>query len=304
MKESISKYAKIGLVLQVAYPEIGAGEGPVLERFESIVADPFFEAVEFSHIKDAEVRKQVKRLLEISHMTWAFGGQGLLLGPGLNLNDLDEEKRLQAVAAVKAGIDEALEMGAVDAQFLSGHFEEDKKEEALQQLVKSTRELCGYAKEKGNLPLCLEVFDYDVDKKSLIGPAPLAARYAEEVCSTCDNFGLLVDLSHIPLLHETIEESVVPVLPYIKHTHMGNGVVVPGREAYGDMHPHFGFPGSENDVPQLKEFLRLLMKSGYMNETNRPILSFEVKPWKDQPSFAVIANAKRTLQQAWAELEL
>ena len=55
----------------------------------------------------------MKRLLEISHMTWAFGGQGLLLGPGLNLNDLDEEKRLQAVAAVKAGIDEALEMERV-----------------------------------------------------------------------------------------------------------------------------------------------------------------------------------------------
>ena len=300
MKEAITKYAKVGLILHVAYPEIGGGEGPVLDRLQRTIEDEFFDAVEITRIKDPAVRKEAARLLSLSHMTWAYGAQGLLLGPGLNLNDLDEEGRQKAVAAVKSGIDEAYEMGCADVQFLSGRYEEETKEEAFQQLLRSTRELCDYAKTKGNMLLCHEVFDYDVDKKSLVGPADLAARYGEIICGEYDNFGLLVDLSHIPLLHETIEQSLMPVLPYLKHTHMGNGVVVPGREAYGDMHPRFGFPGSENDVPELAEFLRILLETGCLNEKTRPILSFEVKPWKDEPSWAVIANAKRALKLAWA----
>ncbi len=75
------------------------------------------------------------------------------------------------------------------------------------------------------MPIVCEVFDYDIDKKALIGPAPLAARYAKAITEEYDNFGLLVDLSHIPMLHETIEESILPVKDYIRHAHMGNTVI-------------------------------------------------------------------------------
>lgn len=34
--------------------------------------------------------------------------------------------------------------------------------------------------------LC-EIFDYDIEKKSLIGPTKLAKRYAEEVIKEFDN---------------------------------------------------------------------------------------------------------------------
>ena len=82
----------------------------------------------------------------------------------------------------------------------------------------------------------------------------LAKRYAEEIRAEYDNFGLMVDLSHIPLLHETIEESLLPIKDYIIHAHMGNCVVKdPDLPAYGDAHPRFGFPGSENDVDELVE---------------------------------------------------
>ena len=42
----------------------------------------------------------------------------------------------------------------------------------------------------------LELFDFDMDKAVLIGPAPLAARFAEEMRQTHSNFGILADLSH------------------------------------------------------------------------------------------------------------
>jgi hypothetical protein len=71
----------------------------------------------------------------------------------------------------------------------------------------------------------LEIFDFDIDKKSLIGPAVLAKRFAEEIRKEHNNFGLMTDLSHIPMLHETCEESILPIKDYLAHAHMGNTVI-------------------------------------------------------------------------------
>jgi len=303
MIEPIKKFMKLGLVHFMAYPSTIKGEGPILETVKKIAADSYFDAIEITWIKDPKVRAEVKKVLDSSHMTVAYGGQPRLLTTGSNINSLDEAKRLEALANLKEGIDEAYEMGAVGFAFLSGRYEEETKEESYQALVKSTSELCEYAKSKGNMRIALEVFDYDIDKKSVIGPAALAKRFAEEMRGRFDNFGLMVDLSHIPMLHETIEESILPVKDYIIHAHMGNTVIRdPGCEAYGDMHPRFGFPNSENDVDQLVEYLRTLMEIGFISVKNRPIVSFEVKPWGDEDPDVVIANAKRTLDLAWARL--
>lgn len=159
------------------------------------------------------------------------------------------------------------------------------------------------SKSLGGIKVVHEVFDYDIDKKSLIGPAALAKRYATEITSEFDNFGLMVDLSHLPLIRETAEEAILPIKDYIVHAHMGNCVVKDKNlPAYGDAHPGFGFPGSENDVPELTEFLRILMQTGFLNKKNPPIVSFEVKPFGDEEPEIVIANAKRTLNEAWAAL--
>ncbi|MEG1778201.1 MAG: hypothetical protein RR209_04405, partial [Angelakisella sp.] len=139
---------------------------------------------------------------------------------------------------------------------------------------------------------------------SLIGPAPLAARYAAEVRTTCDNFGLMIDLSHIPMCRETSKFVVQTLRPYLTHFHIGNTVVNnAGDEGYGDEHQRFGFPNSSNDTAEVLEFLRVLRDEGFMNAADPYVLSFEVKPWKDEDPDAVVANAKRVLNRAWALLE-
>ncbi|GAB1482239.1 hypothetical protein MASR2M78_10540 [Treponema sp.] len=65
------------------------------------------------------------------------------------------------------------------------------------------------------------------------------------------------------------------------------------------MHPRFGFPDSEHDAPELAQTLRVLLDSGFLNEHDRPILSFEVKPQPGEDPDLVLANAKRTLNEAW-----
>lgn len=303
MNESLHKYMKVGLIHFMAYPQCMKGDGPIEETLKKIALDDYFDAVEITWIKDNETRQRAKKIIETSHMSVAYGGQPRLLTTGYNINDLNEEGRLTALATLKEGIDEAYEIGASGFAFLSGKYPEDKKEEAYQALVKSTKELCTYAKSKGNIPVLLEVFDYDIDKKALIGPAALAKRFAEEIRSEQDNFGLMVDLSHIPMIHETIEEALLPVKDYIMHAHMGNTVIQdPSIPGYGDTHPRFGFPGGENDVDELAHYLTVLKQIGFLNEANRPFVSFEVKPFGDEDPDLVVANAKRTLNLAWAKV--
>jgi hypothetical protein len=105
------------------------------------------------------------------------------------------------------------------------------------------------------------------------------------------------------MLHETCAEAIEPVKDYLVHAHMGNTVIKdPTCEAYGDTHPRFGFPNSENDVDQLVEYLRVLLQVGFLNTENPPIVSFEVKPWGDEDPDIVVANAKRTLDLAWTRV--
>ncbi len=303
MTAPLCNYMKVGLVHFMAFPETMKGEGPVLETIKKVVLDDYFTAIEITTVKDPAVRQKVKSLLEASHMQVAYAAQPRLLTTGLNLNDTNEEGRQRALANVKEGIDEAYEIGATGFSFLSGKYDESQKERAFELLVESTNEICAYAKSKGDMKISLEVFDYDVDKKSLIGPADLALRYAQEIRKTHDHFGLMVDLSHIPLIHETIEESLLPVKDYITHAHVGNCVVKsPEMAAYGDVHPRFGFPNGENDVAEVTHYLRVLLDIGYLNTDNPPIFSFEVKPFGDEDSDVVIANAKRTLNEAWARV--
>lgn len=303
MKESIHKYAKIGLIHFMAYPATIKGEGPIEETIRKIAVDDYFDAIEITWIKNPDTRARVKKMLDTSHLSVAYGAQPRLLTTGQNINELDESKRQVAVSNLKEGIDEAYEMGAVGLGFLSGKYQEDKKEEAYRALVKSTRDICAYASTKGGLKIAHEVFDFDIDKCALVGPVDLAKRYAEEICTEFDNFGLMVDLSHLPILHESARQSLIPVKDYIIHAHMGNCVMKDhGDPAYGDAHPRFGYPGGENDVDELVEYLKVLMEIGYLDPDNRRFLSFEVKPVGDEDPDIVVANAKRVLNLAWAML--
>ena len=149
----------------------------------------------------------------------------------------------------------------------------------------------------------LEVFDYDVDKAALIGPAPFAARFAADIRMTHPNFGLLVDLSHFPICHECARDVIRTCRPYITHLHFGNAVVEEGKPMYGDKHPRLGYPNSANDIPQLVDFLQVLKEEGFFRADDPLVLSMEVTLAPGEDDEYVLANTKRCLNRAWALVE-
>ncbi len=299
MNESIKKYMKVGLVHFMAYPFAMSGEGDIAGTVRRVLSDDYFDAIELTRIADPNERRRVADLVKQAGVAFGYGAQPQLLRNQENVNSLDESLRLRAVNRIKSLIDEAYEMDADGFAYLAGKYDPTRIEEAYQALVKSTEEILAYAKEKGNMPVNLEIFDYDVEKCSLIGPVALAKRFAQDMAARFDHFGLMVDLSHITQLRESFDENLTPIAPYIRHVHIANSVLRKGAPAYGDQHPRFGFPNSEVDAALLAKFLRKLFEIGYLQEGKRPVVAFEVKPWEGEDGEMVLASAKRCLNEAW-----
>lgn len=300
--DSLKNYMKVGIIQSMAFPYSSKTSEGILKSILTIAKDSFFDVIEIGHFKDDVLRDKIKNIIEVSKLISIYSGHSTLLSNGLNINNLNHEDRLEAVEVLKKGIDEAYFMKSKSFSFFSGRYEEETKEESLKALISSTKDLCDYAKEKGDMDVLLEVFDYNIDKRSLLGPVELVKRFAEEM-EAYSNFGIMIDLSHLPLLGETPEQAILPIKKYIKHIHIGNAVVKEKNlEAYGDEHPRFGFHHSENDTNELAQFLKVLIEIGYFDNSNRPIISFEVKPRLYEDERLVISNSKRVLKEAWGKV--
>lgn len=295
MRDPIQKYFQVGTVHWMSYPKTD----PV-EAIRQTCRDDFFDAVEVKGY--GEQNAEIKALLEQSHLTVGFGAHPRILGGKLNPNAVDEQERKKAEDVLLAAIDEAQYLGADTMVFLAGKWAEETKEIAYEQLLKTTRNLCGYAATKG-MKIELEVFDYDMDKAVLIGPALYAAKFAADVRKTFDNFGLVADLSHFPTTYETSRFVIQTLKPYITHLHFGNAVVKKGCEGYGDVHPRFGYPNGANDTAQLLDFFRVLKEEGFFRPENPLVLSMEVAPRPGEDEQIILANTKRVVRRAWAMLE-
>ncbi|WP_260398017.1 sugar phosphate isomerase/epimerase family protein [Peribacillus simplex] len=287
----------------MAYPETMGGDGPTVDTIKKIVQDDFFSGIEITSINNPEERKEATQILQSGGMTVGFGAQPILLRNKGNLNSFDEAERRRAIDLVKGGIDQAYEVNAAKLGFLSGAKTDTQQDVALQLLTNSIKELCDYAKSKGDLVLSLETFDDETDKKCLIGSNKLAVEVAKEVRKVDPTFGLMLDLSHLPMQRETSRDALTVARDYINHAHIGNCYIKDTSDpAYGDQHPRFGYPGSEVDVSELAEYLRSLLEIGYIGEGIKNIVAFEVKPVGTESSDIVIAQSKRTLIDAWSLL--
>jgi sugar phosphate isomerase/epimerase len=125
---------------------------------------------------------------------------------------------------------------------------------------------------------------------------------SERVRARVPGFGLLIDLSHLPLQGEGIREALKVSRDHLVHVHVGNCVLDAADPLYGDQHPRFGYPGGVNGVAELREFLQGLLDVGYLRPDARATLAFEVKPVPGESSASLIAHSQRALLHAWSTL--
>jgi len=297
-------YMAVGIVHFMAFPQTMGGSGPLVETIQTIADDPFFGAIEVGQMADAGTRREVRELLKRKGFQIGFGCQPIELANKLDLNALDDPTRAAAVSRVKDGIDQAAELGSTRVAILSGPDPgQEKRRAAFEALVDSIDQLCAHAHGKGIDSFAIETFDRTIDKKSLIGPNSEGVELSKRVRAKHPGFGLMLDLSHFPLQFEKTMDALRVAKDHIIHAHMGNCVLKQGHKLYGDLHPHFGCEGGENDVAELTEFLRGLIEIGYIKAGSKNIVAFEVRPHgihADDTSEGILAHSKATLSKAWA----
>ncbi len=304
MKEPLRDYCKIGLVHFMLWKDAIKGEGDFLS-VKTILDDPYFDAIEVGWINDDAVRASVAEQVRASGKALAFAGQPVLLTQQLDLNNLDGAVRAKAVAAILDVAPQAYELGAQGFGVVSGAaVPESDKPAAKELLVKSLKEIAGALEARGGMPLVMETFDQlSYGKNRLIGPNADAAEIAAAVRADFPSFGLMIDLSHLPLQGETPRQAFAAAGAYIVHAHVGNCVMnKPAHPMNGDFHPPLCDPDGENGVEEVAEYLRVLLESGYLNKETRPFLSFEVSVYKDWTQEALLEQSKEVLDQAWARV--
>lgn len=297
---------KLGVVQFMAFPNTDQSPEALLASLKSLALDSDFSLVELTRTPDQQTLAQVRSLLEVAQLDCGFAATPVILRQGLNPSATDEGTRKTAVAELKSCVDEAIALGAKTLTLMSGPFSGDEAGE-LKAFIQTLDEICAYAADKSSdnpLLVLVEPFDRNVDKKALVGPSSLAGALASEMLARHKNFGLLIDLSHLPLLNEAIDECLISLPPdSVRHVHIGNCVIAPDDPLYGDQHPPFGYPRGENGVEQVRVFLSALHYSGYFARPSPyklPTVSFEVKPLPNQDPLLVLASAKRVLKEALA----
>lgn len=297
MREPIQTYFRVGTIPAVSFP--GANQVDVIH---ALARDSFFDYIELEHVLCSSGVTQIRRCLEQGHLAANYSAHWVILSKNMNPNDLDESARQNAESALMVALEEASHLTASRFTFLAGNFSLGREAEGLVQLEKTILAVCRRAEALG-IQVELELFDYDLDKRSLIGPAPRAAAFAARIRERASNFGLLADLSHFPATRESSRFVLRTLRPFLTHFHIGNIVTTPGKSAFGDLHPRFGFADSHHDIFELANFLSLLRGEGFFDAANPYPLTFEVRPQPGDTPEIVLANAKRTLQRAWSLLE-
>jgi sugar phosphate isomerase/epimerase len=302
-----------GVIHPLIYLECRGGEGPILETLPTIINDSDFGAIEIAPIKNPEVRQKAKALLAQSQLQVVYLPILPVLLEKLEPGSADPDLRKAAMTRLKVLIDEAIDFGCVMAM-VQGPLDTapDQREATTERLVQDLQELCDYASARSTqkqLLITFENFDRDIEKKRLIGPTVEAAAMADAVDR--QNFGLTIDLSHLPLLGETSAHALQAAGRHLIHAHIGNCVIDHADSPlYGDFHPRFGHPLGRNDLPEVVDYLRQLDNVRYWTKARdrlgfTPILSMELRPvpGEENPQ-AVLANGKRTFMRAWSQVRL
>jgi sugar phosphate isomerase/epimerase len=303
LTELIEEYLRLGIVHFMAFPETAGDESLLLPTLEKVAHDPHFRCVELKLIEDEKLLEPVKKLLTTAMLGLGIAAQPAILGGGLDPGSRDRQMRKRTLGVLKKHVDQAMGLGAESVAMLSGPDPGNStRSDALQHTADLIAEICHYSKVHEGPGIVLEVFDREVDKKALVGPAETALHLCELVFARgVQNFGVLVDLSHLPLLGESPDEALEPVQDYLRAAHLGNAVTRKGHPLYGDQHPGFGTPEGVNKVNQVRDFIHTLKEIGFLNRKSPPMVSYEIKPQPGEQSETLIAAAHRVLRRAWAK---
>lgn len=215
----------------------------------------------------------------------------------------DAKERSYALEILKRETEFAVECGAKKIIFGSGRdVAPSEREEAYKRFEDFVLEWSRIIPQ--DVWLCLEPTDRDVDKFFLYGDV-------EDTCKTVRNIrksgfekmGILLDMGHIPIMHETLESASSKIGDLLAHIHLGNCIIKnPTNPLYGDKHPCWGAEDGEYDEIDGARFLNCLKDVGYLNRGDEQTISFEMRPLTGMNSEQTIEHLVKWFKNAYGAI--
>lgn len=194
----------------------------------------------------------------------------------------EREDRIYAYDTIMREVEYALEVGSKKIVFASGRdLPSDRsgaKERLGELIVTISKQI------PRDVILALEPTDRDIDKHFLLGPLDETVAFIKKCRRYAPSLGLLLDMCHIPLMHETIESAIDKVDDTLVHIHLGNCKLDdPAHPFYGDKHIPWGYEGALYGEDEGVAFLKMIEKIGYFDKP-RATVSFEMRPYDGMTS--------------------
>jgi len=303
MKDDIRQYARLGLVHHMLYPRCMEDADDHVETLAAFVRRTDIETFDCCLPYGRQRRAKLIPLIRNCGKSDIAFAIHLYPLRKLFLSSTTPHEQAQVRMIMEDMVEQAAAIGATGFVFGSGG---PSPAQATEQTYAAFRDLCRWLCGRlapHGITALLEPFDTDVDKKFLYGSTADCVKLIESLRPAVNNFGIELDIAHLPLMGEDFASAIRTVAPYLKRVHLGNCVLKDkDHPLYGDFHPPIGFEGGEVDVPQIIEILGALLEVGFLSKHKRGALLIEMTPWPGKTVEQTVQDGFDRLQRAWAAI--
>jgi hypothetical protein len=247
-----------------------------VETLKILESDSRFDVLDMWVPEDEPYRTQAIDLLRNSDKEVFYNCGNRAGKPSLAPASFDVEKRKYTLNVYLDELDRAKAIGATKVITNSGPNSPDRREEAFNLIVEFYCTLC---RAVPDMLVMVEPTDWDVSKKKLIGSSAEAVEVCRRVrAAGCGNMASMVDMCHIPLMHETLAQAMADTGEFLGHIHLGNSILNDREHPFfGDKHVPIGINGGEYNTQDVAELFRLGLASGYFSNGKRGSASIEIR---------------------------
>ena len=276
----LKDYIKPGISATMLYPGAFTDEELHLAAVEAACKLPDYEILDLFFPQDPGIREREMEMLRRSGKEVYLNTPALLQqdGPYNPCSD-DAATRDRAVALMLDHIRWAGELAVPVIVYTANVDRGDGLRPVLLERFRTFVRACDGEAGRQHLTLALEPIERHRFKKLFLGPTEECCAFTEELRREgCKNVGVIVDITHLPLM----EEEVAPAFERsmgtgVYHVHLGGAVLEPSSPFYGHTHPPLGVAQGLFDTPQLEEQLRCMVRCGYIAPGRRAPMTFEVQ---------------------------
>jgi sugar phosphate isomerase/epimerase len=295
IKMSFRDYMRLGVNHHLLYADVIKDSAEHLRTLEIVLSDHRLDIIDMWYpwdIKEACL-KAIKDSGKIIYYNMGNRAGQRSLAPA----SMDDDHRRYTLDVYKDELKRAKLCNAQKIITNSGPNDLKHREKCKDYLVEFYIEIC---KQAEGIMVIIEPTDWDTSKYKLIGSSLEAVEICRRVRDAgCENMGSMIDMCHVPLMHETIFQAVSDTGEYLEHIHLGNCVLDKKSPWYGDKHPGLGIEGGIFGVSDIAELFKRGLSTGYFSLQSRGSASIEMRRLPGQSSEECFDNYYDEVCQAW-----